>query len=97
MVPHAVRMPTRARRAWWRRFDLSSNARLEVQGYLYGAAFLPASGCVLRVDEHVRIDAVAQRFSPRFQPAPWPLWVPVARRAARRVKWRRNSSCVQPP
>lgn len=48
-------------------FDLSSNAWLEVQWYLYGAAFLLASGYVLLVDEHVRIDAVAQRFSPRLR------------------------------
>ncbi|MFZ2650107.1 MAG: TRAP transporter small permease subunit [Burkholderiaceae bacterium] len=48
-------------------FDLSSNAWLEVQWYLYGAAFLLASGYVLMVDEHVRIDAVSQRFSPRLR------------------------------
>jgi TRAP-type mannitol/chloroaromatic compound transport system permease small subunit len=48
-------------------FDLSSNAWLEVQWYLYAAAFLLASGYVLMVDEHVRIDAVAQRFSPRLR------------------------------
>ena len=48
-------------------FDLSSNAWLEVQWYLYAAAFLLASGYVLMVDEHVRIDAVSQRFSPRLR------------------------------
>ena len=48
-------------------FDMSSNAWLEVQWYLYAAAFLPAAGYVLMVDEHVRIDAVAQRFSPRLR------------------------------
>lgn len=48
-------------------FDLSSNAWLEAQWYLYAAAFLGASGYVLMVDEHVRIDAVAQRFSPRLR------------------------------
>jgi len=47
--------------------DMSSNAWLEVQWYLYGAAFLCAAGYVLMVDEHVRIDAVAQRFSPRLR------------------------------
>ena len=48
-------------------FNLSSNAWLEAQWYLYGAAFLLAAGYVLMVDEHVRIDAVAQRFSPRLR------------------------------
>jgi TRAP-type mannitol/chloroaromatic compound transport system permease small subunit len=48
-------------------FDLSSNAWLEAQWYLYAAAFLGASGYVLMVDEHVRIDALAQRFSPRLR------------------------------
>lgn len=50
-------------------FNVSSNAWLEVQWYLYAAAFLGASGYVLLVDEHVRIDAVAQRFSPRLRAA----------------------------
>lgn len=50
-------------------FNVSSNAWLEVQWYLYAAAFLGASGYVLMVDEHVRIDAVAQRFSPRLRAA----------------------------
>lgn len=53
--------------AWRKAFDNSSNAWLEAQWYLYGAAFLGASGYVLLVDEHVRIDAVAQRFSPRLR------------------------------
>jgi len=46
---------------------VSSNAWLEAQWYLYSAAFLGAAGYVLLVDEHVRIDAVAQRFSPRLR------------------------------
>lgn len=50
-------------------FDLGSNAWLEAQWYLYAAAFLGASGYVLMVDEHVRIDALAQRFSPRLRAA----------------------------
>lgn len=53
--------------AWRKAFDNSSNAWLEAQWYLYGAAFLGAAGYVLLVDEHVRIDAVAQRFSPRLR------------------------------
>ncbi len=48
-------------------FDVSSNAWLEAQWYLYGAAFLSAAGYVLMVDEHVRIDAIAQRFSTRLR------------------------------
>jgi len=46
-------------------FDLGSNAMLELQWYLFGLAFLGAAGYVLLVDEHVRIDAVAQRFTRR--------------------------------
>lgn len=49
--------------------DASSNAWLEAQWYLYAAAFLGAAGYVLLVDEHVRIDAVAQRFAPRTRAA----------------------------
>jgi TRAP-type mannitol/chloroaromatic compound transport system permease small subunit len=48
---------------------ISSNAWLEAQWYLYAAAFLLAAGYVLLVDEHVRIDAVAQRFAPRVRAA----------------------------
>lgn len=48
-------------------FGLSSNFWLEAQWHLYGAAFLGAAGYVLLVDEHVRIDALAQRFSPRLR------------------------------
>lgn len=47
--------------------DASSNAWLEAQWYLFAAAFLGAAGYVLLVDEHVRIDAVAQRFSPGWR------------------------------
>jgi TRAP-type mannitol/chloroaromatic compound transport system permease small subunit len=50
-------------------FGLSSNFWLEAQWQLYGAAFLGAAGYVLLVDEHVRIDALAQRFSPRLRAA----------------------------
>ena len=46
-------------------FDASSNAFLELQWYLFGFAFLGAAGYVLMVDEHVRIDAIAQRLRPR--------------------------------
>ena len=47
--------------------DISSNAWLEAQWYLFAAAFLGAAGYVLLVDEHVRIDALAQRFTPRWR------------------------------
>ncbi len=46
---------------------VSSNAWLEAQWYLYAAAFLGAAGYVLLVNEHVRIDALAQRFTPRWR------------------------------
>jgi TRAP-type mannitol/chloroaromatic compound transport system permease small subunit len=46
-------------------FDLSSNAWLEVQWYLYALSFLGAAGYVLLVNEHVRIDAVSQYLSAR--------------------------------
>lgn len=48
-------------------FGVSSNAFLEIQWYLFGTAFLGAAGYVLLVDEHVRIDAVAQRLPPRIK------------------------------
>jgi len=48
-------------------FRLSSNFWIEAQWHLYGAAFLCAAGYVLLVDEHVRVDAVAHRFSPRLR------------------------------
>ncbi len=46
-------------------FDLSSNAWLELQWYLYALSFLGAAGYVLLVNEHVRIDAVSQFLSAR--------------------------------
>jgi TRAP-type mannitol/chloroaromatic compound transport system permease small subunit len=48
-------------------FGISSNFWLEAQWHLNGAAFLGAAGYVLLVDEHVRIDALASRFSPRLR------------------------------
>jgi TRAP-type mannitol/chloroaromatic compound transport system permease small subunit len=48
-------------------FGLSSNSWVEMQWYLYAAAFLLAAGYVLMVDEHVRVDALAQRLSPRLR------------------------------
>ncbi|MFG6449608.1 TRAP transporter small permease subunit [Roseateles sp. BYS180W] len=48
-------------------FNYSSNAFLEVQWYLFAAAFLLAAGYTLLNNEHVRIDVVVGRFSRRVQ------------------------------
>lgn len=48
-------------------FDVSSNAWLELQWYLYGAAFLLASANTLRHNEHIRIDIVYGALSRRKQ------------------------------
>ncbi|MES2784680.1 MAG: TRAP transporter small permease subunit [Pseudomonadota bacterium] len=48
-------------------FGLASNMWLEGQWHLYAAAFLCAGGYVLLVDEHVRVDVLSQRFSPRLR------------------------------
>ncbi|MFD2366883.1 TRAP transporter small permease subunit [Pseudoduganella sp. GCM10020061] len=47
--------------------NLSSNAWLEIQWYLFAAMFLLAAPHTLKRDEHVRIDVVAGRFSKRAQ------------------------------
>lgn len=47
--------------------NMSSNAWLEIQWYLFGAVFLLASSYTLRRNEHVRIDVIAGRFSKRVQ------------------------------
>lgn len=44
-------------------FNLSSNAFLEVQWYLFSAVFLLAAGYTLLRNEHVRIDVLSQRWS----------------------------------
>lgn len=43
-------------------FDISSNAWLELQWYLFGMVFLLAAAYVLQKDAHVRIDAVSHYF-----------------------------------
>ena len=48
-------------------FNYSSNSFLEAQWYLFSAVFLLAAGYTLLRNEHVRIDVVAGRFSPRTQ------------------------------
>ncbi len=46
-------------------FDISSNAWLELQWYLYGAAFMLAAAYTLQRNEHVRIDILTQTLSKR--------------------------------
>lgn len=48
-------------------FNISSNAWLEIQWYLFSAIFLLAASYTLRRNEHVRIDVIAGRFSKRTQ------------------------------
>ncbi|MGB3418779.1 MAG: TRAP transporter small permease subunit [Mesorhizobium sp.] len=48
-------------------FDMSSNAWLELQWYLYGGAFLLAAAYTLKQNEHIRIDVVYGLFSRRVQ------------------------------
>lgn len=45
----------------------SSNAWLELQWYLFGAIFLLAAGYTFLRNEHVRVDVLSQKFSPRTQ------------------------------
>jgi len=51
-------------------FNLSSNAFLEIQWYLFAAVFLLSAGYTLLRNEHVRIDVLVGRFSTRTQ-----LWI----------------------
>lgn len=53
-------------------FNTSSNAYLEVQWYLFAAAFLLAAGYTLLHGEHVKIDVISGRFSKRTQ-----IWIDV--------------------
>lgn len=46
-------------------FDMSSNAWLELQWYLFGAVFLLAAAYTLQRNEHIRIEIVSGRFSKR--------------------------------
>jgi len=48
-------------------FNMSSNSWLELQWYLFGAAFLLAAAYTLRQNEHIRIDVVYGMFSRRTQ------------------------------
>ena len=48
-------------------FNMSSNAFLEIQWYLFAAVFLLAAGYTLLRQEHVRIDVILSRFTKRTQ------------------------------
>jgi TRAP-type mannitol/chloroaromatic compound transport system permease small subunit len=47
--------------------NIGSNAWLEIQWYLNSAVFLLVAGYTLKRHEHVNIDVLASRFSPRVQ------------------------------
>ncbi|HEY5582470.1 MAG TPA: TRAP transporter small permease subunit [Rhodoferax sp.] len=53
-------------------FNVSSNAYLEVQWYLFAAAFLLASAYTLLNGEHVKIDVIYSHWSKRTQ-----MWIDV--------------------
>lgn len=48
-------------------FNESSNGWLELQWYLFGAAFMGAAAYTLRTNEHIRIDILYARWSRRTQ------------------------------
>jgi len=48
-------------------FDMSSNAWLELQWYLFSAVFLLAAGYTLLHNEHVRIDVLYGHLPPRMR------------------------------
>lgn len=48
-------------------FQVSSNAWLELQWYLFGAIFLLAAGYTFLCNEHVRVDILSQKLSSRTQ------------------------------
>jgi TRAP-type mannitol/chloroaromatic compound transport system permease small subunit len=50
-----------------RAFDMSSNAFLEAQWYLFAAVFMLGAGYVFLHDQHVRIDVVASKLKRRTQ------------------------------
>lgn len=51
-------------------FNMSSNAWLEIQWYLFGGMVLLGAAYTLRVNEHVRVDVLYSRYSERKR-----LWV----------------------
>jgi TRAP-type mannitol/chloroaromatic compound transport system permease small subunit len=48
-------------------FDVSSNAYLELQWYLFGAVFMLASAYTLQRNEHIRIDIVSNMLPARLR------------------------------
>lgn len=46
-------------------FGLTSNAWLELQWYLFGAVFMLCASWAIQDNEHVRIDVLSARYSPR--------------------------------
>ena len=48
-------------------FDMSSNAWLELQWYLFGWAFLIAASYTLQRNEHIRIDIISNTLSKRVR------------------------------
>lgn len=48
-------------------FDLSSNAWLEVQWYLFGTVFLLAAAYTLQKNEHIRIDFISNMLTKRMR------------------------------
>ncbi|WP_269499158.1 TRAP transporter small permease subunit [Castellaniella sp. S9] len=46
-------------------FDLGSNSFLQLQWHLFGAVFMLCAAWTLRLDEHVRIDIIYSKLSPR--------------------------------
>ncbi|MGA0572427.1 TRAP transporter small permease subunit [Variovorax sp. VNK109] len=53
-------------------FNMSSNAYLEVQWYLFAASFMLAAGYTLLNGEHVKIDVISGRLSKRKQ-----IWIDI--------------------
>ena len=53
-------------------FNESSNAWLEMQWYLFAAIFLLCAGYTLLHNEHIRIDVVSSRLSPRSR-----IWIDI--------------------
>jgi len=53
-------------------FDMSSNAFLELQWYLFSAVFLLGAGYALLKQEHVRIDVIYGKFPKRVQ-----IWIDI--------------------
>ena len=53
-------------------FNISSNAWLELQWYMFATVFLLCAGYTLRNDEHIRIDVISSHLSRRTQ-----IWIDI--------------------